>query len=404
MVDGVDYPFSPINILNVEYDLCDDRMYADSDTLHFELWDMDVANPDDLIGSVDIKMSTIHISDDNDESKEQKEDKEHPVHTQRVAVQLKSAKLSQKHDTTITFRVSTLREHGDGSNVERKTIFFIRHGESEWNSAQHKKQLHKMYKQIDHPLNEEGITQALHLNECWKEQRDGDQAQNAQSAHSKDSKDFTDFMASQIIYTSPLCRATQTAILSLLDHPCLESKGLCYARNLREIKTAGGADTMANKTGMEQFEKATSHILEHRPALKEKVDAIQINLNDAQQKWWTASVETQYHRRLEDFLYFIRFTKEDNVICVGHSLWFKGLFKRYADSLDDDHSNALDMLEENNPIENEEENMEEDVIQLLSKKKVQNAGCVRVDFDFSDEFQRGVKIADARLLFGTRLV
>jgi len=380
--------------------------FVPDDTLHFELWDCDgVADKDDLIGTVDLKLDTLPIINDQDDHKGAGD------HRYEVDVQLKSDKLSAKHNTKISFTLSQLNTNMDQQQSEeptKKTMFFIRHGESEWNAAQHNKSLHKMYKQVDHPLNDEGIAQGILLNDHWKDlQKEGG------------SVDLTDFLHSEIIYASPLCRATQTAILTLLDHPCLMKDGLCYARNLREIKTAGGADTMANKTGMVQYRKAIDNIIKHEPELKDKIETIVINTNDAEQKWWTASMDSTkgFHRRLEDFLYFLRFQKEEKVICVGHSLWFKGFAKRYVEAEDEEKEEDNDQdkdgvhVSDVNVLPSAEEDPDQEIkrstLELkkrLKEKKVENAGCVRVDIEFSDDFPNGVKIANVRLLFGTELV
>ena len=83
-----------------------------------------------------------------------------------LIVQLKCGEQDQAADSIISYKLCTL-----DPEIKRKTMFFIRHGQSEWNAAQHSKQIHKMYGQIDHPLNKEGIEQALHLNESWKREQ-----------------------------------------------------------------------------------------------------------------------------------------------------------------------------------------------------------------------------------------
>jgi len=380
------------------------RASASTDTLCFELWDKDFVSKDALIGSAEIKLSSFPIHD----ARGQNEDD-----TQRISVNLKSKKQSESHRTTIWFAVRALAEN-TVSGIQRKTLFFIRHGESEWNSAQHNRQIHRMYSQIDHPLNEEGVAQALDLNKSWKALQIKHPAEAAVAAtdcdqQRVDSKDLDDFLAAQIVYASPLCRATQTAILTLLGHPCLEREGLCFARNLREIKTAGGADTMANKTGYAQFERAVDHIVKCRPALKEMVGAVRIDLNDSgkDQKWWSSSVdrEQQFHRRLQDFMFFLRFKAEDNVICVGHSLWFRGFFRRYIGRQDAAHFGSGDLVQgvmDSGDIAFDGKDPK--LMADLQSKKVENAGCVRVDIAFSDRYDDGLRIEDVRLLFGTELV
>ena len=154
-------------------------------------------------------------------------------------------------------------------------------------------------------------------------------------------------------------------------------------------------------------------LLDQRPDLEEKVLSVAIDLGDSaeDQKWWTATVDSKksYHRRLEDLLCFVRYKNEHNVICVGHSLWFKAFIKRHLDKqqevIGDDDDELFDDKDDSvGSAQSDEKGDSDDLMLKLSKKKVENAGCVRVDIEFSDEFQHGIKIADVRLLFGTELV
>ena len=42
----------------------------------------------------------------------------------------------------------------------KKQVFFVRHGESKWNAAKREKNVLKMVRQHDHPINEQGYKQA----------------------------------------------------------------------------------------------------------------------------------------------------------------------------------------------------------------------------------------------------
>jgi hypothetical protein len=83
----------------------------------------------------------------------------------------------------------------------KKTVFFIRHGESKWNQAQDSKNLVDMVKETDHGLSDEGKNQARHLASCTK---------SADFASDPDSKKF---MQAQKIYISPLTRQVLCWIL-----------------------------------------------------------------------------------------------------------------------------------------------------------------------------------------------
>jgi broad specificity phosphatase PhoE len=49
------------------------------------------------------------------------------------------------------------------------TVFLVRHGESVWNEAQGHHNFVKMFKQVDHELNQEGLQQAEGLRLRWSE-------------------------------------------------------------------------------------------------------------------------------------------------------------------------------------------------------------------------------------------
>ena len=95
---------------------------------------------------------------------------------------------------------------------ELKTVYFLRHGESQWNEAQANRNPVKMFGKFDHALTAEGLEQADRLarriakTPQWKEERRA-------------------FERCTIIYCSPLTRALQTCLVALRDHPCLRASG-----------------------------------------------------------------------------------------------------------------------------------------------------------------------------------
>ncbi|ETO29774.1 hypothetical protein RFI_07348 [Reticulomyxa filosa] len=95
-----------------------------------------------------------------------------------------------------------LKKH-EGGELKKKTLILIRHGESYWNQAQEDKNLVDMYKRCDHPLNANGVDQALELNKKWKKQQ----------SEQESTPELQKFLSAQVILTSPLCRATQVELL-----------------------------------------------------------------------------------------------------------------------------------------------------------------------------------------------
>jgi broad specificity phosphatase PhoE len=140
----------------------------------------------------------------------------------------------------------------------RKTFFLIRHGESKWNEAQSALNLGGMLDH-DHCLSRTGVEQCLDFNRRWHEfasvtaaesatiasssadsaaggsasATDHAPASGSESAASASSlssaeaaPDLMDgflfeqkFMRADVVYSSPLTRALQTALLTLKGHP-----------------------------------------------------------------------------------------------------------------------------------------------------------------------------------------
>ncbi len=125
----------------------------------------------------------------------------------------------------------------------RKTFFLIRHGESKWNQAQSALNIGGMLDH-DHCLSRTGVEQCLDFNRRWNEfasvtadaasasasaSAESDSAiSSASSASAAAAADAgaanglsleQQFMRADVVYSSPLTRALQTALLTLKGHP-----------------------------------------------------------------------------------------------------------------------------------------------------------------------------------------
>ena len=132
---------------------------------------------------------------------------------------------------------------------QRKTLFFIRHGESKWNAAKRGHNVYKMVREHDHPLNEAGYRQALQLQTAISNalaQPASDHPTTAQSIG-----------LAGAFWASPLTRAVQTAITAL--QPILSRQGstLELKLNAREKKNFGGLDSIGRVCGNECFKVCT---------------------------------------------------------------------------------------------------------------------------------------------------
>ena len=164
--------------------------------------------------------------------------------------------------------------HPQGPVVDKMTCFFIRHGESQWNKvcstafvanhclclaccplpsrlrqclclackAQEASNFYEMMKRVNHPLSADGIKQCQNFNAI------------SQGEQPKAAPRYEDFMSADMIFASPLTRATQTALLTLKGHPTLQQHGMVLASTAREVKNTGGQDTVGDKCGTEVLE------------------------------------------------------------------------------------------------------------------------------------------------------
>ena len=73
-------------------------------------------------------------------------------------------------------------------------MYFLRHGESEWNKAQANLDAIGMLSDVDHPLDQTGIQQCQEFNQKWKDaasrDEDGGQSADGEEGGSEDLKDF----------------------------------------------------------------------------------------------------------------------------------------------------------------------------------------------------------------------
>ena len=134
-------------------------------------------------------------------------------------------------------------------HAQRKTLFFIRHGESKWNAAKKAHNVYKMAREHDHPLNEAGYRQAFALQAAIRAAlaqpaSDGSEPTTAQSIG-----------LAGAFWASPLTRAVQTAITAL--QPILTQPGVTLELklNAREKKNFGGLDSIGRVCGNQCLER-----------------------------------------------------------------------------------------------------------------------------------------------------
>jgi hypothetical protein len=143
-----------------------------------------------------------------------------------------------------TFSLVIRRRFLNNPPPQRQVFFIIRHGESIWNQAQSSRNVAALI-QYDHSLTEKGIEQADNVNAMWKREMSSRTSSSSSSppnifSHHPIDKDFDEndlnayyterFLKATNVFSSPLTRAIQTALVALKDHPAMVSNGLTLYR------------------------------------------------------------------------------------------------------------------------------------------------------------------------------
>jgi broad specificity phosphatase PhoE len=168
------------------------------------------------------------------------------------------------------------------SRTRRKTVYFVRHGQSTWNKAKAENDVRSLMMTMDHPLTMKGAHQAIVMNQAWhnekrkKTRRDKRNVAKAEKAakagkavdseaaevdvsgmvmrsgkRSARHEEMVDgFFDAQLVLVSPLARAVQTALLAMRGHPAtlLPAGGYRLSRTIREFKkSVAGYDCVSDK-------------------------------------------------------------------------------------------------------------------------------------------------------------
>jgi len=149
-----------------------------------------------------------------------------------------------------------------------KTLFLVRHGESAWNLAVAGLDVAGMYSGVDHPLSQQGAEQGLLFRERWRHAAAATEGEGmvgeagappaSAAAAAREATYVQEFARAQRVFSSPLTRALQTALLSLQGHQAVARHGITLLRAAREVKNAAGRDTVGCNTGHACKERALS--------------------------------------------------------------------------------------------------------------------------------------------------
>jgi len=218
--------------------------------------------------------------------------------------------------------------------LQPRVVYLIRHAESSWNKAQAKGDLAEMARTTDHSLSAEGCEQALRLHQdVLAARRLGDE--NAKALCAPDA-----------FYVSPLTRAIQTAVIALgpmlVEGPVAEDgeRGeIMLMGSAREKQNLGGLDSMSNKTGVEIIRhtgQELKHLLEGAavpgPSIMSTFNSLRFDVQDAEEEWWCSHLQDDKEElklRLKDFMSQLLYTPHRTAVVVGHSHFFREVFKQF---------------------------------------------------------------------------
>ena len=342
----------------------------DTDQVTLDLFDLDITNGDDEIGSAAITFG---------EFKQKSGEVTLPI-------VMATDKRSSSGKPSVTIRLVSFGQLP--ASDMRKEIFVIRHGESKWNDSQADMNIKGMISQYDHELTANGIEQAMSLNDRWHEAR----RKEEQTAGAD--PDIDAFLAAPCIFSSPLTRAIQTSLVACEGHPSLSREGsrLTLLRNLREVKNFGSFDAVGRFVGQD----IRSHVeaILRNDMGEERAEGVlqpEIDPYDCVCPWWNPlegnEVRETVLARCIDLWAFLRYrTSTDKVILVGHSHFFRFMCQEF--------------------LSPEYEDRDPQWTARLATCKLDNGGCMRLSLRWClcDDPMAPPVIDNAKLVFGSQLV
>lgn len=164
--------------------------------------------------------------------------------------------------------------------LRQKTLYLIRHAESEWNKATEGGNLTSPLSTLgtilllrDHGLSETGRDQA----EALHSKLQG----GVQLGHPL----YQEFQSCPVVASSPFTRAIQTTCIALAAHKTVQGSGIRLVRDVREMKNATGMDSVGVAVGGEIRERVATAMEELYNGKQQPVP--QLDVSDASTEWWT---------------------------------------------------------------------------------------------------------------------
>jgi len=276
-----------------------------------------------------------------------------------------------------------------------KRVYFIRHGQSEWNRAKEGKHYVQMLKQIDHPLTGKGRKQAetlaMEVEQAKMEMerlRDEKESKNPTSDVAVRKLHLEGFLNANAIYCSPLTRAVQTACIGLAGHPMI-TKGnvkIQLYSDFREKRNFGSRDTTSKSSGRFIIARTRRKLIKLYPEIhpsNERFNRLvkRVDQGDSTDIWWNTEAETkkQIETRIKRALLHLRYAPNENIIVVGHSHFLRLLVG----------GNMSASFRERNP----------ELAKELVSSKLDHCVVASTVIDFGIDESTAPKVEDFRFLF-----
>jgi broad specificity phosphatase PhoE len=197
------------------------------------------------------------------------------------------------------------------------------------------------------------------------------------------------FLHADAIFSSPLTRALETAVLTMNGHPVTKTHGITLYSIIREVKRIGGLDTVGIATGEAielRLRNELAAIIGREEA--DRLVSFPIEINDANQPWWTPladhETEQQQQDRVREFITFLRHCDAQIPVLVGHSLFYRAFYSKRV---------STHLLKNRRKLS-----------ENLKKFLLSNATMLAVTVNFTDYSMGGglseAIMADADIIFG----
>lgn len=201
----------------------------------------------------------------------------------------------------------------------RKVLYLVRAAQSRHVQAVQSKDP-RLANAIDHPLSLEGVQEARELHRLW--------------ALPLDSDCRLEMMKVDLVMSSPLTRALQTAVVAFGGLPAVAKRNIFLLSLAREVQARGGHDTRGTKVGPALLKKAMTELREVVGEEAAHYNAVKIDSFDCFSQWWSESDkeegEAETSLRLQQLRSLFHGLKFHTGLLVTHPVLASLFLRRFA--------------------------------------------------------------------------